>query len=189
MRRRFVGYPSLSVGLAMTMAGTTASAQDARAPLEPVELPEIVVETAQQPAPKSKKKKTVSSQSGPSAAELAAAAGAAEAAAAAEAQRVEQARSVGLVTSVPQSVQVIGRKEITQALQSNPSTSAAIAKLVPGYSVSNGTVSGASETFRGRGVQVMLDGVVLNTPLRDVSRIINLIDLNSVERIEVVAGA
>lgn len=35
----------------------------------------------------------------------------------------------------------------------------------------------------------MLDGVPLNTPLRDVARILALIDLNSVERIEFVSGA
>lgn len=109
--------------------------------------------------------------------------------AAAVAQQAEQAQSVGAGSKIPQSVQVIGRKQIEDTLKLTPSTSAAIARLVPGYSVSNGTVSGASETFRGRDVQVMLDGVVLNTPLRDVSRMISLIDLNTVERIEVIAGA
>ncbi len=45
------------------------------------------------------------------------------------------------------------------------------------------------ETFRGRDLLVMIDGVPMNTPLRDVSRILPMIDLNTVERIEVVAGA
>ncbi|RYE78503.1 MAG: TonB-dependent receptor, partial [Hyphomicrobiales bacterium] len=35
----------------------------------------------------------------------------------------------------------------------------------------------------------LIDGVPMNTPLRDVSRILSLIDLNTVERIEMVAGA
>lgn len=154
-----------------------------------MELPEVVVE-----APvKKKPKKTAATKSKAPFSSQAASAPAQPTQpvidTAAVARQAEQAQAVGLGSKVPQSVQVIDRKQIEETLKLTPSTSAAIARLVPGYSVSNGTVSGASETFRGRDVQVMLDGVVLNTPLRDVSRIISLIDLNTVERIEVIAGA
>ena len=93
------------------------------------------------------------------------------------------------ISDVPQSMQVVSRDEIETQLQMSGNPSAALSKLIPGFSVSNQTVSGASETFRGRDLLVMIDGVPLNTPLRDVARIVSLIDLNSVERIEVVAGA
>nr|WP_245215866.1 TonB-dependent receptor [Pararoseomonas baculiformis] len=93
------------------------------------------------------------------------------------------------IEEVPQTVQVIEREEIDRQITLSPSPADAIARLVPGYSVTNGTISGASENFRGRDALVLLDGVPLNTPLRDVSRILALLDLNAVERIETVAGA
>lgn len=173
--------------LAFVLLGSTSAlAQDARAP---VELPEMVVEAPAKKAPKKKSatKSKPAAASGQASGEPQPAEPAVDTAAVA--RQAEQAQAVGVGSKVPQSVQVIGRKQIEDTLKLTPSTSAAIARLVPGYSVSNGTVSGASETFRGRDVQVMLDGVVLNTPLRDVSRMISLIDLNNVERIEVIAGA
>lgn len=106
-----------------------------------------------------------------------------------EAITVTASRADRLVAETPASVQVIERAEIQRQLEFSASPSDALAKLVPGYSPSNQTVSGASQTFRGRDLLVMLDGVPLNTPLRDVSRTNPLIDLNAVERIEVVAGA
>jgi iron complex outermembrane receptor protein len=116
------------------------------------------------------------------------------------AQQASQAISLDAITvtavraerplsDVPQSVQIIGEAEIQEQLKQSGSASAVLARLVPGFSVSNQTVSCASETYRGRDLLVLLDGVPLNTPLRDVARILSLIDLNSVERIEVVSGA
>lgn len=93
------------------------------------------------------------------------------------------------ISDVPQTVRVIERNEIEQQLQLTNNPAAVLAKLIPGYSVSTQTISGASETFRGRELLVMIDGVPMNIPLRNVSRLLALIDLNSVERIEVVAGA
>ncbi len=93
------------------------------------------------------------------------------------------------VSAIPGSVVVIDQEQIEQQLSISNDPSDILAKYVPGYSASNQTVSGSAETFRGRGVQVLVDGVTRNTPLRNVSRIISLIDLNQVERIEVVNGA
>lgn len=102
---------------------------------------------------------------------------------------VTAARADRSVRDVPQSVQVISRDEIEQQLEMTSNPAEVLAKLVPGFSPNNQTISGASETFRGRDLLVMIDGVPMNTPLRDVSRILALIDLNTVESIEVVAGA
>jgi iron complex outermembrane receptor protein len=93
------------------------------------------------------------------------------------------------IEQVPQTVQVIERDEIERQAILSPSPAEAIARLVPGFSPTTQTISGASENFRGRDVLVLLDGVPLNTPLRDVSRILALIDPNAVERVETVAGA
>ena len=93
------------------------------------------------------------------------------------------------VSSIPGSVIVIDREQIEQQLSISRDPTSLLSKYIPGFSASNQTISGASETFRGRSVQVLVDGVSRNTPLRDSSRILALIDLNQVERIEVVNGA
>lgn len=93
------------------------------------------------------------------------------------------------IADVPETVVVIERDEIQKQLAASSDPADALAKLIPGYSVSNQSLSNASETFRGRGVLVLVDGIRRNTPLRNVSRITSLIDLNMVERIEVVAGS
>lgn len=102
---------------------------------------------------------------------------------------VTAGRSQRSVSTVAQSVQVVEREEIERAMTLSPDAADLVARLVPGYAPRNQTISGASETFRGRSVLVMVDGVPRNTPLRDVSRILSMIDLNAVERIEVVNGA
>ena len=102
---------------------------------------------------------------------------------------VTAARAERSTAEIPQSVQVIDRAEIEQQIKFSPNAAVALGKLVPGYSMPTQTVSSASENYRGRDLLVMIDGIPMNTPLRDVSRILSLIDLNTVERMEVVAGA
>ena len=102
---------------------------------------------------------------------------------------VTAARADRKISDTPATVYVVERETIEKQLQLENSAGALLAKMVPGYSVSNETISSASESFRGRDLLVMLDGVPLNTPLRDVNRILSLIDLNAIERVEVVAGA
>ncbi|WP_169566390.1 TonB-dependent receptor [Sneathiella limimaris] len=91
--------------------------------------------------------------------------------------------------AVPASVVVINDEEILQHIQGGGDAASLISKFVPGMASSNQTISGASQNFRGRGVQVLVDGQSLNTPLRNVSRTFTLVDLNQVERVEVVPGA
>ncbi|WID95280.1 TonB-dependent receptor plug domain-containing protein [Bosea vestrisii] len=102
---------------------------------------------------------------------------------------VTAARTERSTAETPQSIQVLDRAQIEEQLKFSPNAAAALGKLVPGYSMSTQTVSSASENYRGRDLLVLIDGVPMNTPLRDVSRILALIDLNTVERIEMVAGA
>ncbi|MCL4066107.1 TonB-dependent receptor [Pseudomonas sp. GX19020] len=98
-------------------------------------------------------------------------------------------RSERPVSAIPGAVQVIGEDEITTQIEQGGDATSLLARLVPGFSFGNQTLSGASETFRGRSLLVMVDGVPRNTPLRDSSRTLSLIDLASVERIEVIGGA
>lgn len=102
---------------------------------------------------------------------------------------VTATRSERPVSSTPGGVVIIEREEIVRQLQISKDPADMLQRYVPGFSASNQSISGAAETFRGRSLQVLVDGVSRNTPLRDVSRLISLIDLNQVERIEVVNGA
>lgn len=102
---------------------------------------------------------------------------------------VTATRSERPVSSTPGGVVIIEREDIVRQLQLSKDPADMLQRYVPGFSASNQSVSGAGETFRGRSLQVLVDGVSRNTPLRDVSRLISLIDLNQVERIEVVNGA
>lgn len=91
--------------------------------------------------------------------------------------------------AVPASVIVINNEDILQHIQGGGDAASLISKFVPGMASANQTMSGASQNFRGRGVQVLVDGQSRNTPLRSVSRTFTIIDLNQIERIEVVPGA
>ncbi|WP_274425631.1 TonB-dependent receptor [Chelativorans sp. YIM 93263] len=102
---------------------------------------------------------------------------------------VTAGREESSIAGVAQSVMVLERDEIEQAMEISPNATDLVERLVPGFSPSNQTISGASETFRGRGVLIMVDGVPRNTPLRDVSRILSMINLDTVERVEVVNGS
>lgn len=102
---------------------------------------------------------------------------------------VTAGRSSNEVGTLAQSVVVIDREQIEDRSFGSSDVAEVIARFVPGLAPSNQTLSGASQTFRGRNLLVMVDGVPRNTPLRDVSRILSLIDLSTVERIEVVNGA
>ncbi|WP_290686602.1 MULTISPECIES: TonB-dependent receptor [unclassified Haematobacter] len=98
-------------------------------------------------------------------------------------------RAARPVSAVPGAVQVIDSFAVEDQLQRGNDATALLARTVPGFTFSNQTLSGASESFRGRGLLVLVDGVPRNTPLRDASRILSTIDLNTVERIEVIGGA
>jgi iron complex outermembrane receptor protein len=102
---------------------------------------------------------------------------------------VTATRSPRPVAAIPGTVMVIGQDRIREQLQLSSNPADLLGKYVPGFNISNESVSGASETLRGRSVLVLVDGVPRNTPLRDVSRIMSLIDLNTIERIEVVKGS
>ncbi|WP_417797885.1 TonB-dependent receptor domain-containing protein [Terasakiella pusilla] len=106
-----------------------------------------------------------------------------------DAMMVTASRAEKPVSAVPGSVAIITSEEIQreQALGGDPA--ALIGKYIPGYALNNESLSGASESFRGRSVLVMVDGVTRSTPLRNASRVISTIGLQNIKRIEVVSGA
>lgn len=88
-----------------------------------------------------------------------------------------------------QKVQVIDRETIASQLAISGDTSEALAKLIPNYSPATQKLGTVGESFRGREVLFMVDGVPQSNPLRNGSRESRTIDLAMVDRIEVVYGA
>lgn len=101
---------------------------------------------------------------------------------------VTATRTTQTVSETPGSVIVLDADEIAEQLKISSNPADLLRKNVPGFSVPNVTISGASENLRGRDILILVDGVKRDTPLRDVSRVLSLIDLNTIERIEVVSG-
>ncbi|UUX49528.1 TonB-dependent receptor [Nisaea acidiphila] len=102
---------------------------------------------------------------------------------------VSATRSEEAIDSIPGTVQVIETDKIEEALGAEGNLGSFLGKYVPGISPGNGTLASSGQTFRGRSVQVLVNGAPQNISLRNNSRILNLIDPSSIERIEVVAGA
>src|SRR5262245_28488546 len=76
---------------------------------------------------------------------------------------VTAARADRRVSDTPQTINVIDRADIEKQLQFENNPAALLAKIIPGYSVNTQTISSASESFRGRDLLVMIDGVPMNT--------------------------
>tara|TARA_R110001583_G_scaffold116524_1_gene267229 strand:+ start:194650 stop:197076 length:2427 start_codon:yes stop_codon:yes gene_type:complete len=102
---------------------------------------------------------------------------------------VSATRSKRSITSMSPSVVVIGRDQIETHLAKTSDITNVIRNTVPGFMLDDQSLTGSSETFRGRDVQVLVDGIPRNTPLRNSSRILSMIDPEQIESIEVIPGS
>lgn len=98
-------------------------------------------------------------------------------------------RSNADASTIPGSVQVITADELQARITTGETLERVLSDYVPGLSVSNGTIGGASQTLRGRRIQILVDGVARISELRGFSRELALINIESVERIEIVKGS
>ncbi|RBO80275.1 TonB-dependent receptor [Marinomonas aquiplantarum] len=89
----------------------------------------------------------------------------------------------------PQVVTVITQQQIEEQLAISTDSSQALTNLLPAYSPNTQKLNNSSQTFRGRSVLYMIDGVPQSNPIREGSRSAHTIDLSMVERIEVIHGA
>ncbi|NVK27922.1 MAG: TonB-dependent receptor [Flavobacteriia bacterium] len=89
----------------------------------------------------------------------------------------------------PQVVTIISQKQIEDQLAISTDSSQALSNLLPAYSPNTQKLNNSSQTFRGRSVLYMVDGVPQSNPIREGSRSAHTIDLSMVERIEVIHGA
>ncbi|MFC3051849.1 TonB-dependent receptor [Kordiimonas pumila] len=90
---------------------------------------------------------------------------------------------------IPIKIDVFREDEVRlqQSLSTNPAE--ALANMVPSFAPSRQKLTGSGETFRGRTPLFLIDGVPQSTPLRPGAREGFTIDLEVIERIEVIFGA
>ncbi|SFK42821.1 iron complex outermembrane recepter protein [Nitrosomonas aestuarii] len=92
------------------------------------------------------------------------------------------------VSETTRSVTVISNKDIQQQAAFARNLSDVLAKTVPGLGPSTEALSSFGQTLRGRDYLVLIDGIPQSTALRTSSRDLNTIDVDAIERIEVVRG-
>jgi iron complex outermembrane receptor protein len=91
--------------------------------------------------------------------------------------------------AMPQSVQVIDAMEIERQNLVAPNMADVLANLVPGISRSTNASVSTYTAVRGRKPVFLIDGVLVTSTLNDTAREMNLIDPDSIARIEVVPGS
>lgn len=102
---------------------------------------------------------------------------------------VTTTRAPSYTRTLPYRATVISREEIRQQLALGIDTSQILGNLIPGFSPSSQKLRTLGESLRGRNPLFMVDGIPQSDQLLDTSRDGYTIDLESVERIEVLHGA
>lgn len=92
------------------------------------------------------------------------------------------------IEQMPEATQIITAQQIANQTSGTRQLADVLSQLVPSLGVSSGTTSNFGQTMRGRQVQFLLNGVPL-TGSRDISRQLNAINANQIQRIEVLSGA
>jgi iron complex outermembrane receptor protein len=93
------------------------------------------------------------------------------------------------VTSVPNTVTIIEQGTIENRTAASDDLASLLESNVPGFGPSLKKLTGRGESFRGRNPLYSINGVPQHTPLRDGERDGHTIDLDFIERIEVLHGA
>src|SRR6056297_320823 len=100
------------------------------------------------------------------------------------AARIEQPAS-----AIPGTVTVIEKEEIELQQLLNDDLASVLENTVPGFGPSLQKLTGRAESLRGRNPLYLVDGVPQHNALRDGQRDGHFIDLDFVERIEVINGS
>src|SRR5690606_24430098 len=103
---------------------------------------------------------------------------------------VTATRGARNLVDVPRSVTVLNRQEIEQQLKIANDIGTVLGNLVPGMGASvQGRINGTGQDMiRGRRLQLVVDGVVMNNGFLDFREEFNNIDPDLIERIEVIRG-
>lgn len=101
---------------------------------------------------------------------------------------VTATRSEAEINTVPQTVTIIKREQIEQQALGGGGLGDVLGKLVPGFGVGRESPSTFGQNFRGRNINVLIDGVPQSTN-RNGARVLTVIDPGAIERVEVIHGA
>ena len=104
--------------------------------------------------------------------------------------RITATRSLAPVTALPNTVTVVDRDALdVQTTIRNGTLSGVLEMTVPGFGPSLGKLVGRGESLRGRNPLYTINGVPQHNPLRDGQRDGHTIELDFVDRVEVVHGS
>ncbi|WP_257295033.1 TonB-dependent receptor [Endozoicomonas sp. YOMI1] len=101
---------------------------------------------------------------------------------------VTASRSESSVSNVSGTVQVIGQQEIIQQSQPGQKLADVLEQVIPGFGPSTQTVTDRTQSLRGRRALILIDGIA-QTENRQISRQLNSIRPENIERIEIISGA
>lgn len=93
------------------------------------------------------------------------------------------------LSTVPNTVTLIGREALDQQLAIENDISTVLGNLIPSFSPSRQKFTNAGESLRGRKPLYLIDGVPQSNPLRSGGRDGHTIDPAMLERVEVLHGA
>lgn len=93
------------------------------------------------------------------------------------------------LSTIPNTVTVIGTAELEQQLSIYQDVSTVLGNLIPSFSPSRQKMTNAGESLRGRKPLYMIDGIPQSSPLREGGRDGHTIDPSVLARIEVLHGA
>lgn len=102
---------------------------------------------------------------------------------------VHASRMGATAKSIPNKIEIFNEEQVRlqQTLAATPTE--LLSNLVPSFAPTNQKMTGSGETFRGRTPLYLIDGVPQSTPLRPGAREGVTIDMEMVERVEVIFGA
>ena len=92
------------------------------------------------------------------------------------------------ISQIPGTVLVIEHEELQQQLDTGADLKSALGKLVPGLDLAPQGRTNYGQNMRGRSVQVLIDGVSMNSS-RGLSRQFDAIDPFNIDHVEVISGA
>ena len=93
------------------------------------------------------------------------------------------------ITAIPNTITILDQTAIEQQIGVSDDLASVLENTVPGFGPSLGKLVGRGESFRGRNPLYMIDGVPQHNALRDGQRDSHTIDLDFIERVEVIHGS
>lgn len=102
---------------------------------------------------------------------------------------VSGSRLPAALNAMPQTVQIIEAEDIEKQALVAPNMADILSNLVPSISRASNTAVNTYTSVRGRKPVFLIDGAPITSTLNDTAREVNLIDPNSIRRIEVIPGS